>query len=88
MPAYENLKQGDLMQYDPLIEILNVAENSVEHAGKSAAIRSLQIVLRADPSLSKELQKRMAAVLRDVSPDAIDILPKVGVETAACRLDT
>jgi hypothetical protein len=26
------------MQYDPLIEILNVAENSVEHAGKAAAI--------------------------------------------------
>ena len=31
------------MQYDPLIEILNVAENSVEHPGKSAAIRNLQI---------------------------------------------
>jgi hypothetical protein len=53
------------MQYDPLIEILNVAENSVEHGGKSLAIRNLQTVLRADPNLSKELQKRMAAVLRD-----------------------
>ena len=45
------------MQYDPLIEILNVAENSVEHGGKSLAIGNLQIVLRADPNLSKELQK-------------------------------
>ncbi len=54
------------MQYDPLIEILNVAENCVEHAGKAAAIRNLQIVLRANPSLSKELQKRMAVALRDI----------------------
>ena len=66
MPADENLKQEDLMQYDPLIEILNVAEDAVDHPGKSAAIRNLQIVLKADPSLSRELQKRMAAVLRDV----------------------
>jgi hypothetical protein len=68
MPAHENLHQEDPMLYDPLIEILNVAENSVEHAGKAAAIRNLQIVLTADPSLSKELQKRMAAVLRDIPP--------------------
>jgi hypothetical protein len=68
IPANQNLKQEELMQYDPLVEILNVAENSVEHAGKSAALRNLQIVLRADPSLSKELQKRMAAALRDVPP--------------------
>jgi hypothetical protein len=58
------------MQYDPLIEILNLAEKSVEHAGKSAALQNLQIVLRADPSLSKELQKRMAAALSDHSFDA------------------
>jgi hypothetical protein len=68
MPAHENLKQEEPMQYDPLIEILNVAENSVDHPGKAAAIRNLQIVLTADPSLSKELQKRMAAVLRGVLP--------------------
>jgi hypothetical protein len=71
MLAYENLKLEDVMQYDPLVEILDVAENSVEHAGKSAAIRSLQIVLREDPSLSKELQKRMAVVLRDAQQGAI-----------------
>ena len=59
------------MQYDPLIEILNVAETSVEHAGKAAAIRNVQIVLRADPGLSKELQKRMAATLRDAPPAAL-----------------
>lgn len=64
----ENLSKRDPMQYDPLVEILNVAENSVEHLGKSAAIRNLQSVLKADPNLSKELQKRMAAVLRDVPP--------------------
>jgi hypothetical protein len=58
------------MQYDPLIEILNVAENSVEHPGKSAAIRNLQTVLRANPGLSKELQKRMAATQRDVPTGA------------------
>lgn len=75
------------MHYDPLIEILNVAENFVEHAGKAAAIRNLQIVLRADPSLSKELQKRLAAALRDSPPDAIDLSPKVGVETTVSRLD-
>lgn len=68
MPAHENHDQEDPMQYDPLIEILNVAEKSVKHAGKSAAIRNLQIVLRADPNLSKELQKRMAETLRDSPP--------------------
>ena len=56
------------MQYDPLVEILQVAENSVEHPGKAAAIRNLQSVLKADPNLSKELQKRMAAALRDAPP--------------------
>ena len=54
------------MQYDPLVETLNVAENSVEHPAKAVAIRNLQSVLKADPNLSKELQRRMAAVLRDV----------------------
>jgi hypothetical protein len=53
------------MQYDPLVEILNVAENSVVHPAKSAAIRNLQIVLKTDPSLSQELQKRMPTVLHD-----------------------
>lgn len=56
------------MLYDPLIGILNVAENYVEHPAKSAALRNLQIVLRADPDLSRELGKRIAAVLRD-SPE-------------------
>jgi hypothetical protein len=53
------------MQYDPLIEILNFAENSVEHPAKSAALRNLQTVLRADPELSRELQTRMAQLLRN-----------------------
>jgi hypothetical protein len=46
--------------HDPLIEILSLAENSVQHPAKSAALRNLQTVLRADPNLSRELQKRMA----------------------------
>jgi len=58
-----------MQEYDPLVEILQVAEQSCEllgQIGKSGALRSLQIVLRADPSLSKELQKRMAATLREI----------------------
>jgi hypothetical protein len=66
------------MQYDPLIEILNVAENAVNHPGKSAALRNLQIVLRADPSLSRELQKRMAAALR-VIPKGASLNPRPDV---------
>jgi hypothetical protein len=56
-----------MQEYDPLVEILQVAEESCEflgEIGKSGALRNLQIVLRAPPSLSKELQKRMAATLR------------------------
>jgi hypothetical protein len=70
------------MQYDPLIEILNVAANSVEQAGKAAAIRNLQIVLRADPILSKELQKRMAALLRNRGPR-----PSADLNTARLAMD-
>jgi hypothetical protein len=55
-------------EYDPLIEILNVAEESVEHLAKSAALRNLQTVLRADPNLSKELQRRMAQLLKNEIP--------------------
>jgi hypothetical protein len=53
------------MQDDPLIEVLNLAENSVEHPTKSATLQNLQMVLRADVYLCKELQKRMAAILRE-----------------------
>ena len=53
-----------MQEYDPLIDILKVAENSVRHPGKADALKNLQAVLRADVVLSKELQRRMAAVLR------------------------
>jgi hypothetical protein len=53
------------MQYDPLIEILQVAEESVVHPAKSAVLRNLQILLRQDPNLSRELGKRIATVLRE-----------------------
>jgi hypothetical protein len=56
--------EDDMQEYDPLIEILNVAQESVEHPAKSAALRNLQAVLRQDPELSRELGKRMAAMLR------------------------
>ena len=68
-----------MQEYDPLVEILQVAEQSCEllgQIGKSAALRNLQIILRADPSLSKELQKRMAAILREVPPVTIGMSPK------------
>ena len=55
-----------MQQYDPLVEILHVAEQSCEllgQVGKSDALRNLQAVLKADVGLSKEIQKRMAACL-------------------------
>ena len=57
-----------MQEYDPLIEILQVAEESVEHPAKSAVLRNLQTVLKQGPNLSRELGKRIAAVLRE-SPD-------------------
>ena len=54
-----------MQEYDPLIEILKCAEDSVRHPGKADALYNLQLVLRADMELSKELQRRMATVLRD-----------------------
>jgi hypothetical protein len=53
------------MQYDPLIEISSIAEHSVEHAGKSATLQNQQIVLREAPNLSKQLQRRMAQLLKN-----------------------
>ena len=52
------------MDYDPVIEILEYAESTCEHPGKAMALLNLQIVLRQDRALSKEIGKRMAAVLR------------------------
>ncbi len=55
-----------MLEYDPLVEILRVAEETCEslgYIGKSAALRNLQTVLRSDQHLSEELQKRMAACL-------------------------
>jgi len=57
-------------EYDPLIEILKCAEESCEHRSKAVALHNLQQVLRADVELSKELQRRMAAMLRDTRVSA------------------
>jgi len=59
-----------MLEYDPLIEILKFAEDSVRHPGKANTLRNLQAVLRADVELSKELQRRMATVLRDTPVSA------------------
>ena len=56
--------------YDPLVEILQVAEESCESLGrisKASALRNLQTVLRADNDLSKEIQRRMAICLMEKS---------------------
>jgi hypothetical protein len=63
-----------MQEYDSLIELLNIAENSVEHPAKSAALRNRQIAPGAEPNLNKELQKRMAAMLRE-APGAIGAIP-------------
>jgi hypothetical protein len=60
-----------MQEYDPLID----AEDSVRHPGKADALKNLQAVLRADVILSKELQRRMAAVLRN--PPGTDIVSRL-----------
>ena len=50
--------------YDPLIDILKTAEESVVHPSKAAVLRNLQTVLREDAELSKELGKRLAEILK------------------------
>jgi hypothetical protein len=55
-----------MQEYDPLVEILRVAEKTSEslgQIGKSAALRNLQTVLRLDRELSEGLQRRMAECL-------------------------
>jgi hypothetical protein len=55
------------MNYDPLADLIQVAEDCCADHGqlsKAAALQNLQIVLRANPELSRELQRRMAAELR------------------------
>jgi hypothetical protein len=55
-----------MLEYDPLVEMLYIAEKACEslgQIGKSAALRNLQMVLRFDRELSEGLQRRMAACL-------------------------
>jgi hypothetical protein len=55
------------MNYDPLADLIQVAEDCCADHGqlsKAAALQNLQIVLRANLELSRELQRRMAAELR------------------------
>jgi hypothetical protein len=55
------------MNYDPLADIIQVAEDCCADCGyrsKAVALQNLQIILRGNPELSRELQRRMAAELR------------------------
>jgi hypothetical protein len=53
-----------MQEYDPLIDILEHAAESCEQRSKANALRNLQAVLRADVGVSKELQRRMAEMMR------------------------
>jgi hypothetical protein len=56
-------------QYDPLADIIHVAELACEDQGqisKAVTLKNLQLVLREDIELSKELQRRMAQRLKNV----------------------
>ena len=73
-----------MLEYDPLVEILQVAEQSCEslgQIGKSAALRNLQAVLRSDRDLSTEIQKRMAACL--IGNPKQQLEPNGAAETAS-----
>jgi hypothetical protein len=50
--------------YDPLIDILKIAEESVSLPAKAAVLRNLQIVLLEDAELNRELSARVAEVLK------------------------
>jgi hypothetical protein len=55
------------MDYDPLADLIQMAEDCCADHGqisKAAALQNLQIILRANPELSRELQRRMAAELK------------------------
>jgi hypothetical protein len=56
--------------YDPLVDLLHTAEQSCEAMGqpsKVVALQNLQVVLREDAELSKELQRRMARQLKEMA---------------------
>ena len=66
-------------RYDPLIDILKIAEESVSHPAKAAVLRNLQTALREDAELSKELGRRVAAIVpneNSVQPTSLAI-PRV-----------
>ena len=54
--------------YDPLADILQVAAEYCDDArqiSKAAALNNLEVVLREDAKLSKELQRRIAKRLKN-----------------------
>jgi hypothetical protein len=56
------------MDYDPLADLLEVAAESCDESlqpSKANALRNLQIVLKKEPELSKELLRRMAQLLKN-----------------------
>jgi hypothetical protein len=54
-------------EYDALVDLIRVAEESCAECGhmtKAVSLRNLQTVLRANPEISKQLQRGMAEELR------------------------
>jgi hypothetical protein len=55
----------DVMEhYDPLIDILKMAEESLPHPSKAAVLRNLHTVLLEDAELSREVGRRVAEILK------------------------
>ena len=53
-------------EYDALVDLIRVAEESCAECGhmtKALSLRNLQTVLRANPEISKQLQRGMAEEL-------------------------
>jgi hypothetical protein len=65
------LQYSAMDRYDPLADLLEVAAESCDEAGqpsKAHALRNLQVVIRKEPELSRELQRRMAQLLKNEIP--------------------
>jgi hypothetical protein len=55
------------MTYDPLVDLIHVAEEACNTCGlisKADALKNLQTVLRRNPVISLQLQRGMAVELR------------------------
>ena len=60
----EDVKYGIILSRGDLIQVAEDCCADHGQLSKAAALQNLQTVLRANPELSRELQRRMAAELR------------------------